>query len=327
MKEIFVLGAGASKAAGGIPLGKELGWKYLTPQHWDDYPNDKKIEFITFLVKNFPKKFDMELEKINSYSDLYFPPSISKDFYIDELLRKIKDKNDINSKKMIKTLISRHIIESYSESETNLYRKFLSNLKYCDDEVVIISFNFDTLLNHGNLGDNVGITYPIDFYSLQNNNTKYGAYDINIKCFKLHGSLDWGICLKCKKIVLLSWSLNNYSYNSVQCKNCKGKLEPFIFVPHEEITDKRIKKLWETAGNELGEAEKITFIGYSFPSYDEKAFDLFHDNSSNKAAIKIIDYKSSKQSENIVKKRCEEVFGNTNIDYNFNGFEKYVETM
>ena len=64
--------------------------------------------------------------------------------------------------------------------------------------------------------------------------------------------------------------------------------EPCIFLPYEQA-NKKISQLWEEAVGFLRNAEKITFIGYSSPLYDQDAIKLFQSNVTRGIRIEVID--------------------------------------
>ena len=110
----------------------------------------------------------------------------------------------------------------------------------------------------------------------------------DVRLLKLHGSLNWGYCPGCKRIV--SWDLNTYFqkhyidsfsekgksiyipigtqlHEYKHCGENKVKPEPIIIPPtwdklyHYES----LAKVWRQAAIELSEAENIIVIGYSLP--------------------------------------------------------------
>lgn len=355
MKELFVFGAGASKASAGTPLGSELGWEYFqgTSTFYkmeggrpaEDDVIEKKTqyaslrEFLCVVEKYYPKRFAGESEKLDKTIEsgqTYLSPFLAlneddsaKKYYIDELLEEIIKKKDLESQHIILRVVFEHIITTSWRNGNSLYEQFVDKVlkDRLKEDITIISFNFDALLREygkGHPKDYVYFDYMINFDCL---NWKYYKY-VRSNCFpliKLHGSLDWGICRKCDKVTLNFY--HTHVQNFMGCPNCKTEYEPFIVVPHENIEDKRIKQLWDNAAEELQHANKITVIGYSFPEYDTKAIELFRDNSKDGTAIEVIDYKVSEKEKNMVISHYKKQFGDTilkNIRFNFDGFEKYI---
>ena len=92
-----------------------------------------------------------------------------------------------------------------------------------------------------------------------------------MKYLKLHGSANWLLCSKCKKINHYD---KGYPKDLVKgCKICKDKkvnLEPLIVPPSWNKSEYReqINRIWETAIKEMNQARKIFIIGYSVPPTD-----------------------------------------------------------
>ena len=117
-------------------------------------------------------------------------------------------------------------------------------------------------------------------------------WDEGIPLLKLHGSLNWAYCPKCKKVV--SWPLElffkKYNWNQALLgkpasvyltigsslgdfdHSCgtKVKPEPVIVPPTWNKTEyhNSVSNVWSKAAKELSNAENIFIIGYSLPETD-----------------------------------------------------------
>jgi len=349
MKEIYVFGAGASTASAGAPLGRDLGWDYCLQccklfeigsngkpkQNSIDERKEEFKNYIKFLeiVGKYYSEYKNEATKaIEDISEgaTHLPPFfIDKKYCIDEILKIIQDNNDEESLKIIKKIIFEHISESilpYSNSNI-LYKNFLKILKSKSaDNITIISFNFDTLLRE-DYEDDIYIDYLLNFDYIQRSGYKYNNNCLSV--IKLHGSFDWGICSKCKKLVLFHWHLRRDSYDKEICRNCKNNLEPFVIIPHIKEENNRMLELWNVASKKIKGAEKITIIGYSFPDYDIEAKELFKNNINPNVEINVIDYvdknEESKMKKDKIYQKFNKIFSNTNnIKVNLVGFENYL---
>lgn len=336
MKEIYVFGAGASVFAS-IPLGKQLGWLYSQLQNFANQGIAKKFEKV--IEKYFPNS------NFRSYSSNGNPLASSmmvntiKESYIDEILKITQDEGDIESTKILKEIIWKHIIEScpreyYDNKTKTLYDEFLINSlsDKSPEDITLISLNFDTLLKEyciNGINNGIYIDYLIKLENIGRPGYKY----CNGKIFpliKLHGSLDWAICQKCQRVVLLDSSLFDDPYNNIPHKitNCNGIFEPYIFVAYDRTTNEDIIFLKEEAKRKIKEAVKITIIGYSFPDYDDDVKNLFS-NAKPNVEIEVIDYadnnsKSKKEQE--IRDRYKQIFtNNQNIKINLDGFEKWFD--
>jgi hypothetical protein len=144
------------------------------------------------------------------------------------------------------------------------------------DSVCVITFNYD-------LGTDYALYFSGTPYS-------YGLeqHPINtIDLLKLHGSLNWGRCSKCKVILPLELKLwvqslpikhpgsmkIEASQRLGQIEHCGSSLalEPVVVPPtwNKGIYHSQIGQVWRKAARHLSEAEYIFIIGYSYPPTDE----------------------------------------------------------
>ena len=356
MKELFVFGAGASYASGGAPLGKDLGWRYfhdccgfreckegtLTPTDADREEKTRQysiwIRFLSCVQDHFPEAIEPKgvrekaIEVLSSIESDAVPSYLPKQYYIDEILKEFQEKADTECARIVKQLIFAHIAET-TKSHNRLYDTFLeAKLKDKSiDDIAIISFNFDTLLSR-NEGEETYFDYRIDFSDIDHHR---GYYKYNksrsFPLLKLHGSIDWQFCPKCKTINL-DFPHHRWNYTDRPCKdkNCDGVLEPLIITPYEKQNDKGIESLWREAEESLREAEKITIIGYSFPEYDTEVMDLFKKMDSN-VKLKVIDFCEKKEEYSAklteVEQKYKRIFTHIkkDMEISLDGFENYLK--
>lgn len=341
MKEVFVLGAGASHASAETPLGKDLVWKIpsLVEEEEQRYLKDllRLVQLIPKLSKYIPQVKRMlktgYLESIK----------IDKEDYIDELMEDLQKEGGSESakgmtqgsikesKKLIKRLTITQIVKSSRGNE--LYRKFGEYLaERSASEVSVISFNFDCLLREEFRQNNhfrkVYFDYLLEFDSIAKNRKRYNEKD-GIPLIKLHGSLDWAFNPKTDTIELRYWRIQPDTYYFDN-----SEIEPYIFLPHQQ-RGSRAEVLWNGAKEELSHADKITIIGYSFPAYDqEDVFELFK-NVNSKATWEVIDsYEKGRQDkgerENEIRNKYNSLFPEipeSKLHVNVEGFEEYVKLM
>lgn len=153
--------------------------------------------------------------------------------------------------------------------------------KNINNKVSIITFNYDLCLD-----------YTLHFYNkkpnycLNVNGSSHG-----IKLFKLHGSLNWGVCPNCNKIV--SWDMekffNQFSWEShflLEVEKVEldigSKINEFVHCGSTPVNGPmlipptwnkmqhqgELENVWRAASNELSTAENIIVCGYSFPDTD-----------------------------------------------------------
>ena len=172
--------------------------------------------------------------------------------------------------------------------------------------VSVITFNYDIALDYVVEKHGYKIYYGFGDYP----NT---FDDGTLPLYKLHGSINWAYCKKCKNIVpsmLIDYS--QYVYNNAKrigyrytdlpigtvvkervhttCKKNVGTFDPLpVIVPptwYKSNYYKMLSAVWKQAGKELSEAEYIFIIGYSLPPTDAFFRDLYAIGSVGKAVLK-----------------------------------------
>ena len=296
MRELFIFGAGASHASGGIPLGKELVWNcyedcstmyQIGPDGYHpakaDLEEKRKdfADFIDFLRKmqdRYPALPGI-VQKLNKAMEVgeFFDLDIEKPYYIDEIMEDlIRNAEYADEIHLIRRIAAQHIAQSSCGQNNGYYKRFVKSLKNkTREEVSIISFNFDCLLRD-DLDDRIYFDYLIEFKEIDSRKCFYKPGQ-GIPLLKLHGSLDWRLDVLTGYLTLLPAEWH---------ENYGG--EPCIFLPHEQA-NKKIDQLWEAAPEFVRHAEKITFIGYSLPPYDQDAIRLFQSNVHKGIRIEVID--------------------------------------
>lgn len=344
IKEVFVFGAGASNASGGMPLGKNLVWSYYEDcsgfyriengRPAEDDLAEKRTEFINY--GRFLQLADKIFPGLDTYNKwqkamregemLMFPFQLDKKYYVDEMAKILQAEENLEGIELLRQLALEHIGQASVGSNNLLYKKFAKKLVgESPENISIISFNFDCLLQE-DFRDRVYFDYLVDFYMIDEHRESYNKQK-GIPLIKLNGSLDWAICQKCGKIKLLFPHIGKNSYDNLCCKNCGGNSKPFIFLPHEK-KDKPIGSLWNKAREDLNQAKKITVIGYSFPYYDQDVINLFKESMSSDIELVIVDYADNDEERKIAEANCQrikQIFLKENIKLLLNGFQGYMQ--
>lgn len=333
MKQVFVLGAGASHASAGTPLGKDLVWK-IPPLSEEE--EKRYIKNLLLFVQSIPKlsKYIPQVQRMLETGYLE-SQEIDKEYYIDELMEDLQTEDSSESIKLIKRLTVMHIVESRNGKGNSLYRKFGEYLAgRLVSEVTVISFNFDCWLRE-DIKNKTCFDYLIDFKD-EDIDSSREFYKSNrgesIPLIKLNGSIDWAFNSRTEKIKLLHRDIcPEKDYYSME-KQVEG-IEPYIFLPHQQKGE-LMKPLWDRAEKELRGADKITIIGYSFPAYDRKeVFELFK-NIDSKAKWEVVDHEKNpkhKVERKIeIQNKYKEWFPKIQefaINVNVDGFAEYVRLM
>lgn len=346
MKEVFVLGAGASAASANTPLGKDLVWNYhidchlmvpiengipdLTEEN-EDFSNFSKFLDLAASIypkfKSLPKKWANRGEEV-----FYLYSSVEKKHYIDEMLETLQRQENTKDAELIRRLIFEHIVESSIGSRNDLYLGFIRRIlkNRLPQDVAIISLNFDYML-HEDWKSNVYFDYILEFDWVDANRNRIYARRDPIKLIKLNGSLDWGICPTCNRLHLYFPNMFRDFYDNKYCTGeCDGTIQPFIVIPHEKYGEK-IDSLWGAAKNELLEANKVTIIGYSFPEYDNRIIDLFRSSIGANVKLEVINHCEGEEDRDrkttAIKKKYNHLFPilKKEIDICLDGFRGYTD--
>jgi hypothetical protein len=342
-KNVFILGAGASKEAG-APLMAEfldVARDLLTSGEIKE-PRDKE---------SFQKVF----EAIRRFRDIHYKSYIDLDnieavFGAFEMARLLKGSVRYSPEEVdilikgIKTLISKTIeltmkypLNRSRISATHAYEFFVKVVMRLGNEASsVLTFNYDLGLDVALYSNGVGVDYALP------QDDEKGTF----KLLKLHGSLNWGTCSNEKCGLIVPWHLNNffqnhfydsfgneerrvildiasklYDYKHPKCNNILNP-EPVIVPPTWNKTEYHgtLREVWAQAGKELSEAENIIVIGYSHPVSDSFFRYLFALGSVGDANIKRFWVFDPAEGDE-VESRFRELIG-TGIDKRFRMFKK-----
>lgn len=296
MNTVYIFGAGASKG-GGIPQMNEFikRAKEMKEILKFDYEFEKLRIYLSDLKVNKNLKISNELD----YSLEEVMGCLDMEVYTENENPNRPSNNDMSTI-IFKTIISNlpAFRERFRGRQTDLFqfdeetelkyiksiKKFIRNLSKDD---TIISLNYDVLLDYYLINDGISIDYCLDFKD-NNDGSKI------ISLLKLHGSINWWYCPECgetefirfnhffdknlpSKKINIEIDDNMNEFISTQeiylCKKCKGKkIKEILIIPptwHKDgVKYDIIKKIWANASKKLENAERIIFIGYSFPQSD-----------------------------------------------------------
>jgi hypothetical protein len=296
------LGSGFSKSAG-LPLGTEI-FQHIQNEAKRSilYENILKHDIKRFLDFNRLAKgiaieeSDVELEQFISFLDIeHYLKLVGKDHWSD---------SGNQSQLAIKNIIARILYRDRSQIENlDLYEAFGRSLLPGD---VIITFNYDTLIE--TILDGIGSSYvfSVDEYNRDRHNKDRKK---PILILKLHGSLDWYSILPYKRSLAFAmeqpgrfWEYNhpifshshelkiNRVFPYLDDKNSSlaniyriddvRKLQtgtpsvtesPYIVSPsHSKIIYlNEIIDLWFGLNNWGNHCSSLTIIGFSLPIHDE----------------------------------------------------------
>lgn len=211
--------------------------------------------------------------------------------------------------------------EQHCEHLLNIFYKLKPN----DD---IISFNWDTIADY-TLERAQNIQYKNYLKLMADNKPSIRKYTKPGLFLKLHGSLNWIVCQnkKCKYYenprIPFSKNIKGFprlhSGNYDKCPTCKRKRSKSFIIP--PVSNKLIykntflHKLWLIAREKLSYANRIVFIGYSFPVtdfYSEWLFRQIYFLIGGRFAITVVNPEMFKKGS-VVPKRYKAIFKHCKI--------------
>lgn len=257
---------------------------------------------------NFREKAEKISEKKHKKT-LDFWRDNYKDYNIEEYYTAIEMRElcilptEITSQDIIELIAT--TIERSLKNHKRTPHYYLANRK----ELVIITTNWDYLLESYGKRLEKG---SIDYYGIE----KYSKpledpwEEFPYKIFKLHGSLNWGICKNCNKIYYFDQrDYVDLKNGTATCKTCKSQLQQHIVPPtfsklerEKRNQDKeQLNNIWREASHYLASCEYLYFIGYSFPETDAqmKIFvtNALRDNQNLKKVIVVTNQKFGKTED------------------------------
>jgi len=265
-KSVYILGAGFSKGIG-LPVSNE----FLTPESFDYLKqqlksNPTSIKKIQNLQSYVQFRFDNNYCENNIESVLNHVATAK---YLE--MESMTESDNYSADEIFEDLlwyIARLIKEKSSTANTIPveYTNFLNHVYENGDS--IISFNYDLLLE--------------SLLMMTGNMYRYGIdekKDNEQLVLKLHGSLNWGNCEKCGSVEVYG-DLTFEKDSPVSCPLCHSDVVSPLLVPPVIYKDSYyneqplVRKSWSLANEQLSQAKKITFIGFSM-AQDAYVAELF----------------------------------------------------
>jgi hypothetical protein len=354
-KNVFILGAGASKEAGAPLMAEFLDVaRDLLTSGEIKAPRD---------IESFQKVF----EAIRQFRTIHYKSYLDLDnieavFGAFEMARLLKGSVNYSAEEVetiikgIRTLISKTIeltmkypLNGSVISADPTYASFAELVVKLGSESgkgasSVLTFNYDMGMDTAFYRCGVKVDYAIPGDDEISNTLP--VHIPTFKLLKLHGSLNWGKCSNENCGLIVPWHLNRFfekhHYNSfgdetrrvildiasklpehkhAKC-NCNLNPEPVIVPPTWNKTEYHgaLGEVWAQAGKELSEAENIIVIGYSHPVSDSFFRYLFALGSVGDANIKRF-WVFDPAEGNEVESRFRELIG-TGIDKRFRMFKK-----
>ena len=228
----------------------------------------------------------------------------------------------------------------------------------------IISLNYDLVMDNAISGQEGFTDYGMPvrgIFDKQKQGHPYQRYpssgETNITLYKLHGSLNWLYCPRCRQIDITQSEKGavRYIFERLEsrlshCPVCNVSYQPLIITPTflKSYDNDLIRQLWNNAEAALEVANEIIFVGYSLPDADVILRSMFsravatnrirryqgqtpNGSSSNRRGITLVDYVipdnvESQKKANETRSRYERLFGKIeSSDYFQGGLKEFIE--
>lgn len=223
------------------------------------------------------------------------------------------------------------------------------------DPVSVISTNWDIMLDNSiyeaiprGQGEKFGVVdYCCYISSIDENDETVkpgllaiGRNGYNVKLLKLHGSLNWLQCPRCMRLYTIFGKVNfDDEYCCRHCTKNFGKEEKSILISNlimptfiKDLSNPQYKIIWQNAGVEISEADKLVFIGYSLPSADFELRQLLSRMSKRNAEIEVVTFVDDEEDKETIESKKKAImkhwtvfFGTRPMKFHFNGVKEYIE--
>lgn len=363
MKTVYILGAGFSVDAGAPTQAEIIQSAFsLYKSDRNNFNSEKFEEFTNFL--RYQLNISEECFSSTDLEDIFTPldrclaeNSQFRGISLDKIM-KVRESVFYVVGRTIQILLNK---TTKSKDYIDNFAAYLTkkssvrvNVRYKrEDPVSVISTNWDILLDNSiykYLQDNSNYDGVVDYccyISSKDENDftvvpgleKLGRGGFNVKLLKLHGSLNWLQCPRCARLYCkfyLKYAMQNFD-SPVSCRHCdrnfpeengKHLLSQNLIMPTylKNLSNPQYRIIWQNAGIEISEADKIVFIGYSLPYADFEMRQLLARMTRRDAKIHVVDYLSEERRKNC-RSHWAKFFGDRNIDFSFDGARSYVDSL
>ena len=358
-KTVYFLGAGATKdVCENAPLNNDLLEKALR-----DFAGSSEAEQIENFIKELFKRRKNPPKDNQIWNLLDYVIQQGKSASPEYNLEKVSDIRDSLIKLVIKEF-KKSLPNVYADS----YKKFASRAGH--ESSAIISTNYDILIDNAlaeidshNYGAKIRYSIPEDGPKLFNSEEEYYPNGFNrpaeqqqknlnngeVRLLKIHGSLNWLYCRKCKEVDLTikkGGTEKLLTSIGVTCinKSCTNKYEPLLITPtmFKNYENRFIREIWDLAEISLIESENLIFIGYSLKDEDFQIRCLLMKALLNKARpyknIVIVEMdpeklkdkkkiRENKERLKTIKNKYIDLYSKRRVDFKMIGFTKYIDSL
>jgi hypothetical protein len=321
LKTVYILGAGFSKDAGAPLQSKIIEEIFKLQDELDRGHLNRFREFLTCQLCTDPDQHNhVNLEDVFTPLDKCLVENISFRGLTVQEMSDVRDSVFYLISKTLDIILADHsvnkgYIDAFADHLVLQSKKRMDNNFRANDPISVISTNWDILLDNsiyfsiknGSFSDKGVVDYCCYISSYDKNDRTIrpglealGEGGFNVKLIKLHGSLNWLQCQRCMRLYVgfgQKIAIRSYDQN-VSCRHCdenfnrqeKHNLKSNLIMPTyiKNLGNPQYKIIWQNAGIEISEADKLVFIGYSLPAADFEMRQLLSRMVREDAEIEVV---------------------------------------
>jgi NAD-dependent SIR2 family protein deacetylase len=254
-----------------------------------------------------------------------FPHLNIEEFYVladlKERLTKTRSQQAADARHLITRTIGARLEQANTAYHDRFVRRVWANAGRDGQNFSIITTNWDILVDNAvrrfkddpSAEGPPGLSYgPLDFQGPKRSPGARAA-QASFRVLKLHGSLNWWFCPEDGYVDTSQTEKGHLPFyergEGPRCPSTgapdhsSGPMEPFLVPPSAQKFDssgpeEAMRTLWEAARLELHHAQRISFVGYSFPDLDVQFKMLVNQALKQNTGLKTIEVVTSKKLGN-----------------------------
>jgi len=283
IKDVIILGAGASKSEG-APLQNELFREFF--EYYKRVLKKDKVWSLSkeqekLIIEYFKKFWGIDIESYQN-QNIKFPTFeeclgvLDLAYYRGESFKDYPKEKIEQIRNALIFLIA-EVLDEKLRGKIIHHKKLVDRLKNEGNlrRTAFLSPNYDIIIDNilVDLYEQFHLDYGIDFINFERRcDWKRPDKDKAVLLLKIHGSLNWLYCPTCNHIELTPKEKGAIKafYKAKECGECKTTMEPVIIPPtfYKEMTNPFIQKIFLKTDKVLRSAERVFICGYSFPDAD-----------------------------------------------------------
>jgi len=341
---LIILGAGATKAAGG-PMTNEILPRMFGPRTASH--SERPVDTLErLLVEVFAVPAGRKARSADSFPPLPLLLSLI-DTAIDRkepIAPQWNPERLAQVRREIEYSFYRVLRDALSVIKTNPHEELFTRIKKSFGTLpIVISLNYDLLADNTllDLSGPPGQRKFADF-ACDISTDVYRNNRSTTPLLKIHGSLSWLYCPSCHRMdVAISAEeratmkvfpelVMEKRFDPIPCENCSASMGSVMITPtyRKDYRNAHISRIWYEAERALRDAQRVIVIGYSLPEDDVEVIYLLKRGLQgiDPKNITVVEKKNKEKRHLEVAKRYRQLFGET-IDWQEDGFDGWLSNV